>query len=120
MRERAGLRTRRPHCARGAVMSAIRYSGALRIRITFVGKSPPEYRCHISCPSTPGQLPCRIYVHPNEAKMHAVDSPEAFDAVAKAALSFALDEHWPITEYAASDGDGWIISRSAKSSNVWL
>ncbi len=101
-------------------MSALRYSGALRIRITYVKdwtKAAPEYRCHISCPSTPGQLPCTIYVR--RRLTHNRNSPIAFDEAAKSALSHAYYEGWPVDSYAAYDG-GWVISRSVKNSHVWL
>jgi hypothetical protein len=106
-------------------MSAIRYSGALRIRVTIVRRGldgiNEEYRCCISCPSVPGQKRCMVYLATRKIATHGFDSPLAFDGAAHEALSFALDNHWPVTEYAASDRDGgWIVSRSVKNSHVWL
>ena len=99
-------------------MSAIRYSGALRIRIIYVEKLRLN-RCHISCPSVPEQLPAVVHVHPAKAGTVARNTPHAYDQAAKAALSYAQYKGWPVKEYAPFD-DGWIISRNAKNSHVWL
>ena len=85
-------------------MSAIRYSGKLWIRVTYV-KPASEYRCNIS-PITPRNgngdeyQPVTIYVRRAVCDVLPVDSPKAFDGAARAALSFAEDEGWPVTEYA--------------------
>lgn len=95
-------------------MSAIRYSGALRIRVTYTEdwtKGPAEYRCHISCPSVRGRAPVTIYVHPKTFETHARDSSVAFDEIAHAALTFAANEGWPIESYAQGDTGGWAIQR---------
>ena len=79
-----------------------------------------EYRCCISCPSVPGQKRCTAYVATRKIATHGFDSPLAFDGAACAALSFADDEGWPVGTYAAANGEGWIVARSARASNVWL
>jgi hypothetical protein len=93
-------------------MSAIRYSGKLRIRVTYVSdwtKGPAgEYRCHISPivqrnGNGDEYQPVTIYVGRAACDGLAVDSPKAFDGAARAALSFAESEGWPVTEYATYD-----------------
>lgn len=123
-------------------MSAMRYSGELRIRVTYLepwGAGTPapagrstrphgEYRCYISVGSVgvgsggnswikrDGKKACgaKIIVGAPAVLSHAVDSPEAFDNAAATALSFAHDEGWPVESHAAYDAEltDWHIGRS--------
>jgi hypothetical protein len=107
-------------------MSTMRYSGEIRIRITYLepwaaGTPAPagrstyvngEYRCFLS---VVGGSDVTIHVGAPNVLSRAVDSPKAFDEVAQAALSFAFDDGWPVEAHAAVDGDdyvGWHIGRS--------
>jgi hypothetical protein len=110
-------------------MSALRYSGALRIRVTYLeppghslawpsGRSTKpngEYRCAIRSTDHKA-IVCTIVVGAPAVLSHAVDSPEAFDDAARAALSFA-DVDWPVAENAATTDSGWHIGRSP--SKAW-
>jgi hypothetical protein len=105
-------------------MSTMRYSGEIRIRITYLepylaGDGAPagrstmsngEYRCFLREPDGMGTT---IHVGAPAFLTHAVDSPEAFDAVARAALSFAHNAGWPVEAHAPwVDGAAWHIGRS--------
>jgi hypothetical protein len=107
-------------------MSTMRYSGSLSIRITYLepwGAGTPapagrstringEYRCFIRSIDKNAQG-VTIHVGAPAVLSHAVDSPEAFDDAAHAALSLALAEGWPVAECALTkaDGSGWAITR---------
>lgn len=102
-------------------MSTLRYSGLARIRVTYVNAFPRgAYRCFITvnpecAPRVSEALSgARIFVGEPACLCRAVDSPEAFDEAAHAALSFALDEGWPVESYAATnvEGSGWHIART--------
>jgi hypothetical protein len=70
-------------------MSTYRYSGEIRIRVTYSAKGHIRngyYRCHLT---GPGNMTATIVVGVPEFLSHAVDSPEAFDDAARAALAFA-------------------------------
>lgn len=111
-------------------MSTLRWSGEIRIRITYLekatGKIMPDgriatmgtpngkYRCYLI--TTENKVPERetIIVGAPTFLSHAVDSPRAFDEAAKAALAFACNDStidW--SAYAAFDDDGYFVSRSA-------
>lgn len=113
-------------------MSAIRYSGALRVRVTLEdvdftkGRASEQYRCFVTLANRKGHVAVTqdgerahgvtIYVG---AKLEhgsgiGLDSPEQFDSVASAAISFAIHEGWPADEYAAMDQEcsGWHIGRT--------
>jgi hypothetical protein len=96
-------------------MSALRYSGELRIRVTYidgwtdlVNGTPVhrngEYRCAIRS-TDKDAIRCTIIVVAPAVLSHAVDSPKAFDDAARAALAFASDEGWPVEEHAAYAAD---------------
>jgi hypothetical protein len=75
-------------------MTAIRYSGDARIRVTYLDEVLPDnrnggYRCFVRTDS--GETYSCVVGVPQVLE-HAVDSPEAFDDVAKAALAFADSE----------------------------
>ena len=97
-------------------MSTLRYSGEIRIRVTYLDGSlttAPRYRCFLR---GPGDLTATIIVNAPAYLSHAVDSPEAFDDAAHAALSFAEndDRDWSVHAHAAfkADGTGWHVGRT--------
>lgn len=111
-------------------MAANRYSGDLRIRVAYIDAKPGDvysdgtlrdrngkYRCHIR-PIGNRFVHTTVYVGAPAVLSHAVDSPEAFDSAAHAALSFALNDGWPVEAHAAwVDNAGWHIGRSP--SKAW-
>ena len=106
-------------------MSALRYSGQIRIRITYLepwGAGTPapagrstrvngEYRCFLQANGA------RVTIHVDTPAylLCAVDSPEAFDGAAHAAIAFAEDEYpdhgWGEWAKTKEDGTGWAIVR---------
>lgn len=102
-------------------MSTLRYSGEIRIRITyldahgevFIDGTPRapngKYRCFLQAK---GGARTTVYVGAPASLSHAVDSPEAFDDTAHAAIAFANDEDSQWGDYAASNEDGYHIVRS--------
>lgn len=77
-------------------MSAMRYSGDARVRVTYLDTPDglPEnrnggYRCFVRTDA--GETYTCVVGAPQVLE-HAVDSPEAFDDAAKAALAFADHE----------------------------
>lgn len=111
-------------------MSSIRYCGSLRIRVTYVeprGEMYSDgtlrdvngtYRCNIT-PYTENTDIITVYVGAPAFLSHDVDSSEAFDAAASAALAFAADGGWPVDAYAefnafSYEGEStYVISRKA-------
>lgn len=105
-------------------MSATRYSGELKITLTY--RDPPkgmypngDYRATITWPWRHG-LPSRgpksritVYVGAPKHLRHAVDSPDAFDEAAHAAISFAAEEVPEIENHASmsSTDATWMIAR---------
>ena len=99
---------------------AKRYSGSVTISIAYLDSSN-EYRCYLSSPVTIARQGYRVRVGAPASLSCAVDSAEAYDAVAHAALSFLADE----SEESVTDGmlgilrcaepseSGWHIARSA-------
>jgi hypothetical protein len=69
-------------------MSAIRYTGQITIRVTYVD-ARGAYRCALRGPDN---MRHTIYVTAPVASRIAVDSSEAFDYAARAAVAFADDE----------------------------
>jgi hypothetical protein len=103
-------------------MSTLRYSGEIRIRVTYredTASSPRfgngTYRCFLR---GPGGMTTTVIVNAPQYLTRAVDSPEAFDDAARAALSFTADDAHDhgrsMTEYAAHviDRSGWHVGRS--------
>ncbi len=90
-------------------MSTKRYSGEIVIRITYIETYDPNgmYRCFLKGPN--GQTET-VFVGAPAFLSEAVDSPEAFDSAAEAAIAFADHEagengiRWG--ELAAYDIDG--------------
>ena len=99
---------------------ALRYSGDLQIRVTYQDRG--DYKASVTTLRGPSRR-WSGYVSPAPAGFGrgvAYDSPQAYDEIAHAALSFAAysDEDrrggdW-VTEEAAydPDGSGWHIGRS--------
>jgi hypothetical protein len=88
-------------------MTAKRYCGGLTLRLTYRDREN-DYRCFIAAPGAW----TTIYVGSPAVLRHAVDSPEAFDDAAHAALSFAADEGREFVERLAAYTDsGWDIRR---------
>jgi hypothetical protein len=73
-----------------------------------------EYRCRI-VPNRTVDVDMAAVIHVGAPAIleHAVDSAEAFDGAAHAALSFASADGWPVDTYAAYDDtiSGWLIRR---------
>ena len=93
-------------------MSTQRYSGQLRIRITYIDDSVngiEGYRC---CVVRPDGKQVRVTVGSPRVLTHSVDSPEAFDSAAHAAIAFADDEAHDCSEFAAYTERGWHVGRS--------
>jgi hypothetical protein len=88
-----------------------RYSGRATVDVEFVD-AKNEYRARVSTPD--GTETVWVGVPP--ALKIAVDSPEAYDGAASAALSFAYDDFpdLSISDYAHDnpEGTGWWIGRS--------
>ena len=96
---------------------ATRYSGDLVIRVVYNDGSSrelPHYKVSVSHPGTRGGEVWRSKIAPTpyQEKGIALDSPRAYTSIAKSALSFAMDDGFPIEEYAAStpSGSGWHVS----------
>lgn len=98
-------------------MSAKRYSGSIVIRVTYLdyahtGRLDGEYRCFLR--RADGKARTTIYVGVPASTKLPVDSPEAFDAAARAAISFAHNEFGDWGDWAEwQDNAGWIIWRQA-------
>ena len=106
-------------------MATLRYSGELRIRITYIDWKQSDvfadgtprnrngqYRCYLNVADGQGKT---IYVGAPAHLSHAVDSPEAFDDTARAALAFADDDGWPVESHAAFDETGYFVGRSKET-----
>jgi len=103
-------------------MSTQRYSGELRIRVTYLepglgkGLGPHGgYRCFVKAPG----ISTTVTVSAPKFLTHAVDSPEAFDDAARAAIAFAEDNPGGFAELAATnpDGSGFYIAR--READAW-
>jgi len=103
-------------------MSALRYSGEIRIRVTYRDSDGETYsdgtfrhpngfyRCILTC----GNERAKIIVGAPAFLSHAVDSSEAYDDVARAAIAFADDESgvWGERASYAADGSDWHVGRT--------
>lgn len=108
-------------------MSTLRYSGEIRIRVTYLeahrgGGNNGAYRCYLR---GPGGMATTVIVGAPAYLSHAVDSPEAFDEAAHASIGFADDSdeekeerlscyHWANIAAHKADGSGWHVGRSEK------
>ena len=92
---------------------AYRYSGDLRIRAVLQNYfGSINYRCYIRPRGAPGAaMGVTIYVGLPAHLDRAVDAPETIDGIARAALSFAAAEGWPVDTYAASNDTGYLVTR---------
>jgi hypothetical protein len=70
-----------------------------------------EYRCFLNVVGGSGAT---YHVGARAISPIVVDSPEAFDAAALTALSYASSDGWPVDAHASADESGWLVSRSAK------
>lgn len=104
-------------------MSTLRWSGEIRIRITYF-ETPVQgkYRCYLTTTESRVTQSTTIILMGPSILVRPVDSPEAFDEAARAALAFACDDKgeregngdaidWGA--YAAFDDSGYFVSRSA-------
>lgn len=85
---------------------ATRYSGTLRMRITYVDAAE-AYKVTITerCGRLDSPIALRGLRLP-AAYRGAVDSADAYDRVARAALGFASADHEAVLAYAAEASDG--------------
>jgi hypothetical protein len=94
---------------------ATRYCGFLRIEVVYQDATttrPDRYRCVIKCLSEDNPIDATVYVGTPRYNKLALDSAEAIDNAAHAALSFADNDGWPIPEYAEDSACGWVITRN--------
>jgi hypothetical protein len=90
-------------------MSTLRYSGEIRIRVTYLDHAKPlrpngRYRCFLR---GPGGMRTTIIVGAPAFLSHGVDSPEAFDDAARSALAFADHEDCDTPSCDGSRCDTW-------------
>jgi hypothetical protein len=85
---------------------ALRYSGTLTIRVTYNDRG--YYNASIS---RKGRNLWSGTVGEPRHLSHSVDSPEAYDETAHAALSFADNEGADVSRSADHTGSGWHIAR---------
>jgi hypothetical protein len=98
-------------------MSTKRFSGSIEMRITYIdpkfGQNAPNggYRCFLK---SSGGAKATIYVVAPPYLSRAVDSPEAFDDAARAAIVFADDENdgWVAAAAPYIEGTGYHVGRS--------
>lgn len=86
---------------------AVRYSGNVTITLTYNDKTS-QYDCSVKAPK---EKAVKVHVRPPPSSRLAVDSPEAYDGTARAAYSFADDEHGEIGNPEYGSGTGIIIHR---------
>lgn len=89
---------------------ATRYSGSLTVRISWVDR----HDLYDASVSWKGGGPIKVMVgHPPASRL-SVDSPEAYDSAAKAAIAFADDEYreFGISDMAEYDDSGVVVRRS--------
>lgn len=90
---------------------AVRYSGDVKITLKYREREN-DYRATLTWPSGRGGYHRHtVHVGVPAHITKAVDSPDAYDEAAHAALSFANDEWSLIGELSAMAEDGWLVSR---------
>jgi len=101
---------------------ATRWCGELKIAIR-IDQSDREgwlYRCTVSAPRCGCTPKCELYrvpvrMAPSDREQLAEDNPKAFDKIAHAAISFAIndDKDGNLVDHAHAtvDANYWIISR---------
>lgn len=93
---------------------AVRYSGSLRITLVYVD-AESQYRATLAWTEGPGRSRRKtVRVGPPRVLSRAVDSPQAYDEAAAAAISFANEEDPEIHDLAAWTDQGLYIGRSAE------
>jgi hypothetical protein len=100
-------------------MSTLRYSGEIRIRVTYLDplwSGNGSYRCYLR---GPGGMATTVIVNAPAFPAHALDAPEAFDDAARAAISCANDDDereglacYEWGALAATTANGWHVGRS--------
>jgi len=90
-------------------MAAIRYSGRATLRLTY-RDATSDYRVSINSDGLPSEV---VIVGEPATLTHAVDSPEAFDDAARAAISFAES----LGESCSYDDAGPFVAR--KRAECW-
>jgi hypothetical protein len=107
-------------------VSALRYSGEVTIRVTWIDKVDVRphgghYRCTLSRIESNRRVTTTQYVGAPACLTHAIDCSEAFDDTAHAALSFASNREtaedddpngWAEVAAYKADGSGWLIARA--------
>jgi hypothetical protein len=86
---------------------ARRTCGAIRIHVTYIDACG-AWRVHLS---EAGRHLSTQWVSPPPYSPESVDSPQAYDAAAHAALSFAADDGVDLDNACPSDS-GWEITRA--------
>ena len=92
---------------------ATRFSGEIAISIIH-SEQEQEYACRLAFP---GDRSAYQVVGEPAVLEHAIDAPEALDAAAHAALSFAAEEPVggsEVEQHAAMTDSGWHIGRTEK------
>jgi len=90
-------------------MTAIRYSGAVRVSVRFCD-ARNVYMCGVAWTDVSRHCK-RVAIAPPAFMTTAVDSPSAIDAAACAALSFVSEDFDTVTDHAWSDDSGWVVRR---------
>lgn len=91
-------------------MATKRYSGNITVTITYVD-AKDKYKATVSA----GEQRGTVYVGPPRHLTRSVDSPEAFDDAARAAISFAGDEGLDIQGADWGGGTSVVIHRKKPS-----
>jgi hypothetical protein len=92
---------------------ATRFSGDIAISIIH-NERERQYACRLAIPG--GRSGYQVVGEPAVLE-HAVDAPEAIDAAAHAALSFAAEDFHTrsdVEDHAAMTDEGWHIGRTEK------
>lgn len=87
---------------------ATRYSGTVRIGIVYDDRSD-QYRVTFS---REGKSLGGVWVKPPAARVHAVDSPLAYDATARAGCSFMADDQPDVGQLFDSADAGYTVRRT--------
>jgi hypothetical protein len=103
-----------------ARMSTMRYSGEIRIRITYIDAPQGNVSRHYRCSLRAGKQTTTIRVGAPAYLTHTVDAPAAFDDAARTAIAFADadradgdDGFWD--QRAAHNDDGYHVARNANA-----
>jgi hypothetical protein len=94
-------------------MSTKRYSGNVVVTIDWID-SRSQYRASVSAGGSRGKT---IHVGAPRAMQHAVDSPQALDDAARAAISFAADEGVDVDGVEYSEHGAVVVHRKKPSNS---